>query len=127
MPEHSSKITGARTTGGTVAAALVAAVLLAGCAQTKSWIDRVSPGDDERGDDNVIVGAPNADDYLLELERLVTGDPATQIEIFADAESRSTLMEMPGNGHRYLNGFRKWATSRPKRCSAYSIWDWDWL
>ena len=101
MPEHSSKITGARTTGGTVAAALVAAVLLAGCAQTKSWIDRVSPGDDERGDDNVIVGAPNADDYLLELERLVTGDPATQIEIFADAESRSTLTPDPSTNLRF--------------------------
>ena len=64
-------------TGAKAATAFLAAVLLGGCAQTKSWIDRVSPGDDESGNDNAIVGAPNADDYLLELERLATGDPAT--------------------------------------------------
>ena len=77
-----------------VTATLVAVSLLSGCAQTRGWLDRVTPGND-RGDDPVILGAPAAEDYLGDLERLATGDPATQVEIFADAESRATLTPNP--------------------------------
>lgn len=82
---------------------LVAAALLCGCAQTKSWLDRVTPGSDgsAQSGNSVILGAPEADDYLSELERLATGDPATQVEIFADAESRATLTPDPSTTLRF--------------------------
>ncbi len=76
------------------AAALAAVVLLSGCAQTKGWLDKVRPASD-RGSDPVVLGAPAAEDYLADLERLATGDPATQVEIYADAESRATLTPNP--------------------------------
>lgn len=77
------------------ATATVAAVLLlSGCAQTKGWLDKVRSGDD-RGNDPVVLGAPDASSYLSDLERLATGDPATKVEIFADAESRATLTPNP--------------------------------
>lgn len=74
---------------------------MGGCAQTKNWIDRVSAGDEDRSGGNDIIGAPGADDYLLELERVATGDPATQVEIYADAESRSTLTPGPSTNLRF--------------------------
>lgn len=85
---HSS----ARLRSSTVA--LVTAVLLSGCAQTKGWLDKVRTGSD-RGGDPVVLGAPAVEDYLADLERLATGDPATQVEIYADAESRATLTPNP--------------------------------
>lgn len=77
-------------------ATLVAVVLLSGCAQTKGWLDKVRSSD-ESGSDAGILGAPAAEDYLADLERLATGDPATQVEIFADAESRATLTPNPSS------------------------------
>ena len=75
---------------------------VAGCAQTRSWLDRITPGGDrDRGSEPVILGAPTADDYLRELDDLATGDPATQIEIFADAESRATLTPDPSTTLRF--------------------------
>lgn len=68
----------------------IVALLLASCAQTKSWLDGLAPKSG-RSDENVILGAPNAKDYLRDLDQLATGDPPTQAEIFADAESRATL------------------------------------
>ena len=84
-------------------AACGALALLAGCAQTRGWLDRVSTGSGggTRSSDPVILGAPAAEDYLLELERLATGDPATQVEIFADAESRATLTPDPSTTLRF--------------------------
>ncbi len=75
-------------------AAWVIVVLLSGCAQTKGWLDKVRTGS-ERDSSSTILGAPAAEDYLADLERLATGDPATQVEIFADAESRATLTPNP--------------------------------
>ena len=84
-----------------VAVILAAVSVAAGCAQTKGWLDRVTPGGDDRSSDPVILGAPDAEEYLKELERLATGDPATQIEIFADAESRATLTPDPSTTLRF--------------------------
>lgn len=81
---------------------LVAIVLLSGCAQTKGWLDRVTPGGgDGRSNEPVILGAPSAEDYLRELDQLATGDPATQVELFADAESRATLTPDPSTTLRF--------------------------
>lgn len=75
------------------------ACLAVGCAQTKSWLDR---GKGARStDEPVILGAPGADEYLQELALLATGDPATQVEIFADAESRAKLTPDPSTNLRF--------------------------
>lgn len=81
-------------------ATLAVVLLLSGCAQTKGWLNKVRSADD-RGDDPVVLGAPDANSYLSDLERLATGDPATKIEIFADAESRATLTPNPSTTLRF--------------------------
>lgn len=80
---------------------LTAIALLSGCAQTKDWLDKVIPGGGQSSSGTVILGAPSADDYLETLNLLTTGDPATQAEIFADAESHSTLTPDPSTNLRF--------------------------
>lgn len=83
-----------------LAAALAASAGLASCGSNSSWLDGAWPGDDDRYDEPLSPGAPNADDYLRELDRLSTGDPATQVEIFADAESAAQLTPGPSTNLR---------------------------
>ena len=72
--------------------------LLASCAQTRNWMSAFrKPVSNEQ----IILGAPAADEYLDELYRLAAGDPATQAEIFADAKSASTLTSGPSTNLRY--------------------------
>lgn len=59
-----------------------------GCAQTQDWFQGGPPAE---SNDSIILGAPEADTYLRELHRLAAGDPATQAEIFADADAAATL------------------------------------
>ena len=82
-------------------AVFIAVALLSGCAQTRSWLDKVTPGASQSSSGTVILGAPSADDYLQTLDLLATGDPATQAEIYADAESRSTLTPDPSTNLRF--------------------------
>ena len=60
--------------------------LLGGCAQTKEWWSSMRKSQSS-SDETRILGAPRAEYYLGDLYELTTGDPATQAEIFADAES----------------------------------------
>ncbi len=84
------------------AALAAAALCLAACGSTGSWLDRVTPGGSSGpGNQPVTPGAPSADDYLRELDLLATGDPATQVEIFADAESAATLTPDPSTNLRF--------------------------
>jgi hypothetical protein len=71
---------------------------LAGCSQTKSWMSgsRSSPSDEQ-----IILGAPDANEYLNELYLLTSGDPATQAEIYADSRSAATLTPDPFTSLRY--------------------------
>lgn len=85
--------------GRLVAVALIV-VLASGCAQTRSWMDSMRGGP-SRASDAVILGAPAAETYLDELYKLASGDPATQAEIFADAEARSTLTPDPQSKLRF--------------------------
>ena len=78
----------------------VALAILAGCTQTRSWMDGLR-GDDNASGDTVILGAPPAEDYLEELYRLAAGDPAMQAEIYADAHSQATLTPGPQTTLRY--------------------------
>lgn len=68
--------------------------LLAGCAQTKDFITGM--GKSSTSDSDIgILGAPEAEHYLNELSALAGGDPATQAEIFADAQSGAQLTPGP--------------------------------
>lgn len=75
-------------------------LLLAGCAQTKDFLTGSSRSATPDGDVG-ILGAPDAEHYLAELQRLADGDPATQAEIFADAQSGSQLTPGPQTNLRY--------------------------
>jgi hypothetical protein len=87
--------TGART----LAVATLVALLLGGCAQTKDFMSGMSKS--SSSDDVGILGAPETDQYLQEMYKLVAGDPATQAEIYADARSASRLTPGPSTNLRY--------------------------
>jgi len=82
-----------------IAATVIAVVLLGGCAQTKSFFSGKSQSDSSG--DVGILGAPQIDYYLRELELLASGDPASQAEIFADAQSGSQLTPGPQTHLRF--------------------------
>ena len=70
--------------------ALVAMLIvsLSGCARTADWLRGNAT---TQSGSPVILGAPDADAYLAELRALAEGDPASQAEIFADADAAATL------------------------------------
>ena len=75
-------------------------LLLGACAQTKEFLSGKSSSSSATGEIG-ILGAPEAEDYLTELYKLAAGDPATQAEIFADAQSGSQLTPGPQTNLRY--------------------------
>jgi len=81
-----------------IAALAILVALTAGCAQTKEWFNRIRPGGSS---ESVILGAPDAEQYLTEMHNLASGDPATQAEIYADAESAAKLTPGPSTKLRY--------------------------
>lgn len=87
MPDMKHSLSGKQ-----IALLAVLASLLTGCAQTADWLQGRSPA---RSDSPGILGAPDADTYLVELRALAAGDPATQAEIFADADAAATLTPGP--------------------------------
>lgn len=93
MPRGSGK-------GMALGASAALLAILAGCAQSRSWMDSLGGGDEslQLAD---TPGAPAAEDYLDELYRLAAGDPATQAEIFADAQSQATLTPGPQKTLRF--------------------------
>lgn len=83
--------------GARLLAWLLLVALTAGCAQTRDWLSGRRTAE---AADPVILGAPETETYLRELHELVTGDPYTQVEIHADAESAATLTPGPQTGLR---------------------------
>jgi len=77
-------------TGHLLVTMLVIAALT-GCAQTRDWFSGLRGAS---SNEQVVLGAPAADEYLSELYALVSGDPATQAEIVAQA--KSAVMLTPG-------------------------------
>ncbi|MDA0993682.1 MAG: hypothetical protein O3A13_08620 [Proteobacteria bacterium] len=69
-------------------ALLLAALLLSGCATATDWLKGRRTAS---ADEPIILGAPDASSYLTELYELASGDPATQAEIYADAEAAAKL------------------------------------
>jgi hypothetical protein len=82
-------------------AATVIAMMLSGCSQTKGWLNSVRGDDVAAADEQVIPGAPVADQYLAELSGLSSNDPALQAEIFADAQAAAQLTPNPSTTLRY--------------------------
>ena len=80
--------------------ALVAVSMLSGCATASKAGDWLKGRRTANPDDPVILGAPNADVYLKELQNLAAGDPATQAEIYADATSAAQLTPGPNTSLR---------------------------
>ena len=87
-----------RGVGAAPTIVLVAMALLSGCAQTKDWLDSIRGGDSA---DESAIHVPSADEYLETLRQLTTGDPAMQAEIYAEAESLSTLTPHPSTNLRF--------------------------
>lgn len=85
---------------GKIALASVTIAMLSACAQTQSLVSsmRKSPSS---GGEPVILGAPDAEHYLSELYDLAAGDPATQAEIYADAEAGAKLTPGPQTSLRF--------------------------
>jgi len=79
-------------------AAVVAALLLSGCETTTNWLKGRKTADPT---DEVVLDSTGANVYLNEMFELVSGDPATQAEIYADAESAATLTPGPSTQLRY--------------------------
>ena len=81
-----------------IATLAILVALTAGCAQTKEWLNGIRmPGSSK----SVILGAPGAEQYIQEMYQLARGDPATQAEIYADAESTAKLTPGPSTKLRY--------------------------
>jgi hypothetical protein len=87
-----------------VAAALIA-VTVAGCSQTKSWLDLVRGKDSPASAELAVPGAPAAaaaaDEYVFELSQLSSNDPALQAEIFAGSQAAAQLTPNPSTKLRY--------------------------
>ena len=82
-------------------AAILIALAVAGCSQTKGWIDSVRGDDSPASDEQVVPGASPVDEYLSELSRLSSNDPALQAEIFADSQAAAQLTPNPSTNLRY--------------------------
>lgn len=76
----------------------LAAMLVAGCAQTKAFFTGKS--ETPEGDPG-ILGAPGIDYYLSDMEKLASGDLAAQAEIFADSQSGAQLTPGPQTNLRF--------------------------
>jgi hypothetical protein len=81
-----------------IAIAMILIGTTTGCADMKGWLTGRRTA---RPDESVILGAPEADHYVQELYKLASGDPATQAEIFADAEAAANLTPGPSTRLRY--------------------------
>jgi len=80
---------------------VVVASFVSGCGtinKATSWFK----GDGSSNDDEaIILGAPDADDYLRDLYELTAGDSYKQADVFADAESAAQLTPGPSTNLRY--------------------------
>ena len=81
-----------------IATIVILATMTAGCAQTKDWLNGMRTAD---ANESVFLDAPEAGDYIQEMYELASGDPATQAEIYADAESAAKLTPGPSTELRY--------------------------
>jgi hypothetical protein len=84
-----------------IAAVVVIVSLASGCATASKATDWLRGRDNPDTDDAVILGAPNADEYLSELYELSAGDANKQADIFADADAAAKLTPGPSTNLRF--------------------------
>jgi len=84
-----------RTAGIVIMIAVLS--VAAGCETTTNWLKGRKTAEAEP----IILGAPEANAYLTEMYELARGDPATQAEIFADANSAALLTPSTSTRLRY--------------------------
>ena len=87
-----------RATLKIISTLLIVVVMTTGCADMKGWLTGKQTA---TANESVVLGAPEADIYIQEMYKLAIGDPATQAEIYADAESAATLTPGPSTRLRY--------------------------
>ena len=86
------------TRGRILALTVLVAATLSGCGQTTDWLkgrvdaESAGPG---------ILGAPEIEEYIAELGRIASGDPAAQAEIYADAAAAAQLTPSPSTNLRF--------------------------
>ncbi len=83
------------------ATAVFAASLLSGCGtfdKATNWFKGDGSSDD---DEAVILGAPDAEDYLRDLYELTAGDANRQADVYANAESAASLTPGPSSNLRF--------------------------
>ncbi len=84
-----------------VAAVAVIVSLAAGCATASKATGWLRGQDKPPTDEAVILGAPDAGEYLKVLYELTSGDARKQSEIFEDARSASQLTPGPSSNLRF--------------------------
>ncbi len=82
----------------TIATIVILATMTAGCAQMKDWWSGMRTANTN---ESVFLDTPEAGDYIQEMYELASGDPATQAEIYADAESAAKLTPGPSTELRF--------------------------
>lgn len=80
-----------------MAMSIAMVTLTAGCETTSDWLTGRRTAEAAP----VNPDAPQTNSYLTELYQFASGDPATQAEIYADAESAATLTPNPTTRLRY--------------------------
>ncbi len=76
---------------------LAVLAVMSGCESSDSWLKKWTDSDKEA----IILGAPGANEYLHVIYELAGGDPATQAEIFANAEAAATITPGTSTQLRY--------------------------
>ena len=84
-----------------VAAFAVIVSLASGCATASKATDWLRGNDKPPTDEAVILGAPDADEYLKELYELTSGDAHKQSDIYEDARSAAQLTPGPSSNLRF--------------------------
>lgn len=84
-----------------VMALMVAVSLVSGCGTTSKATDWLRGNNKSDTDEAVILGAPDADEYLSELYELSAGDANKQADIFSDANAAARLTPGPSTNLRY--------------------------
>jgi len=84
-----------------IAAIVVIVSLASGCASASKATDWLRGRDNPDTDEAVILGAPDADEYLSELYELSAGDANKQSDIFADADAAAKLTPGPSTNLRF--------------------------
>ena len=84
-----------------VTAVAVIVSLASGCATASKATDWLRGRDTAPTDEAVILGAPDADEYLMELYELTSGDAYKQSDIYEDARSAAQLTPGPNTNLRF--------------------------